>query len=205
MWSVGKVTVLQDAAVFLICLTITVSCSCRESHNEDSNEYNVYLFLSPRSWKQRTGEFVLMRDQARQLLFMWGNVSHSYGCIVFGIKEKNNYLVKSWMKEGYLKTVLSLQLFEVEKNLINLHYSKKHLLKMTMVNVMGLGSWDSGPGHRTHIEFKEDYSKTIDVVGRFEKISVQLQSSSKYYEAVAEGISLLRNIYGMAGLDYLSL
>lgn len=76
---------------------------------------------------------------------------------------------------------------------------------MTMVNVMGLGSWDSGPGHRTHVEFREDYSKAFDVVGRFEKISVQLQSSSKYYEAVAEGISLSRNIYGMAGLDYLSL
>lgn len=37
------------------------------------------------------------------------------------------------------------------------------------------------------------------------KVSVQLQSSSKYYEAVSEGISLLLNTYGMAGLDYLSL
>lgn len=76
---------------------------------------------------------------------------------------------------------------------------------MMMVRVMGFGSWDLGPGHRTHVEFREDYSKTTDVVGRFEKISVQLQSSSKYYEAVAEGISLLLNSYGMAGLDYASL
>lgn len=37
------------------------------------------------------------------------------------------------------------------------------------------------------------------------KVSVQLQSSSEYCEAVSEGISLLLNTYGMAGLDYLSL
>lgn len=37
------------------------------------------------------------------------------------------------------------------------------------------------------------------------KVSVELQSSSRYYGAVAEGIALLLNVYGMAGLDYVSL
>lgn len=69
---------------------------------------------------------------------------------------------------------------------------------------MGLGSWDSGSGHRINVEFREDYSTSTHVVGRFEKTSVQLQNS-KDYEAINEGISLLLNIYGMAGLDYVTL
>lgn len=76
---------------------------------------------------------------------------------------------------------------------------------MKMVRVMGLGSWDLGPGYRDLVEFKEDYSRTTDGIRRFEKISVQLESSSKYYEAVAEGISLLLNSYGIVGLDYMPL
>lgn len=38
-----------------------------------------------------------------------------------------------------------------------------------MIRIMGLGSGDLGPGHRTHVEFREDYSKTTDVGGRFGK------------------------------------
>lgn len=40
---------------------------------------------------------------------------------------------------------------------------------MSTIRVMGLGSGDPGPGHRTHVELSEDYSKTTDVGGRFGK------------------------------------
>lgn len=75
---------------------------------------------------------------------------------------------------------------------------------MSMIRLMGLGSGDPGPDPRTHVEFSEDYCKTAELVADLGKVSVQLQSS-RYYEAVAEGIALLLNVCGMAGLDYVSL
>lgn len=70
---------------------------------------------------------------------------------------------------------------------------------------MGLGSGDPGPGHRTHVELSEDYSRPLMLVEDLGKVPVQLQNSPRYYEAFAEGVALLLNVCGRAGLDSVPL
>lgn len=54
---------------------------------------------------------------------MQTNVSHSCSCTYIWNSRKEELLGELLNEGGVgLKTVLSLQLFEVEKNLINLHY-----------------------------------------------------------------------------------
>lgn len=60
---------------------------------------NTVCICSSHPEAENKGQVVLMRDQARQLLFMWANVSHSHSC-TYTWNSREKELLGELLNEG---------------------------------------------------------------------------------------------------------